>query len=344
MAFNKIIISRTDSIGDVILTLPLAGILKKMYPSCQIIFLGKSYTKDAVLSSKNIDIFVDWEDIQRLNFNAQIAAFKELDADTFFHIFPVKEIARLAYLAKIPLRIGTTGRIYHYLYCNKLIPLTRRRASLHEAQLNLKLLKPLGVKSTYSFEEIQTFYGLEIKTPLNETTESLIDKQKFNLILHPKSKGSAREWGLKNYSKLIAILPEDKFKIFITGTREEGIMAKNELIDHFPNIIDLTGKLSLKELISFIKLCDGLLAASTGPLHIAAALGKHALGLYPPIKPMHPGRWAPIGKNAEYLVLNKNCSKCRNNNHCECLESIAAETVYNKLLTWINGKDYPQNK
>lgn len=64
--------------------------------------------------------------------------------------------------------------------------------------------------------------------------------------------------------------------------------------------------MNLKQFISFIAAADGLIAASTGPLHIAAALGKVALGIYPPIKPMHPpGRWAPLGKNASYLVLEK---------------------------------------
>ncbi len=344
MDFQNIIISRTDSIGDVVLTLPLAGVLKKMYPSCKIIFLGKSYTKEIVACSSNIDVFVDWEAIKKSDRKEQTDAFKQLEADAIIHVFPVKEIACLAYKAKIPLRIGSTGRLYHYLYCNKLIPLTRRRSSLHEAQLNLKLLQVFGVKTTYSIEDIRANYGFEKISPLDFKIENLLDKSKFNLVLHPKSKGSAREWGIINFSRLITLLPEDKFKIFITGTSDEGLQVKEKLIDPFPNIVDLTGKLALSELVSFISLIDGIVAASTGPLHIAATLGKHVLGLYPPIKPMHPGRWAPIGENAEYLVLNKECSKCRKNNHCECLENISPETVYNKLLTWHNGKNIPQNK
>ena len=75
-----------------------------------------------------------------------------------------------------------------------------------------------------------------------------------------------------------------------------------------------------------------MVAASTGPLHIAAALGKYVIGIYPPIKPMHPGRWAPIGKNASYLVLDKKCNKCRNNSHCDCIEDINPELVKNKLM------------
>ena len=252
MDFKKIIISRTDSIGDVILTLPVTGILKKLLPESEVIFLGRSYTKDIIASCKHIDQFVEWDNVLGLDQAARINFFQNLNADAIIHVFPVKEIAELSKHAKIPLRIGTTGRYYHYYTCNRLVAMSRRRSKLHEAQLNLKLIQPFGGKGVYTIKEIQESYGISINDPLNPNVLMLIDKNKFNLILHPKSKGSAREWGIENYSKLIRILPEDKFRIFITGTHEEGLLVKKNLIDLHSNIIDLTGKFSLKELISFI--------------------------------------------------------------------------------------------
>jgi heptosyltransferase-3 len=69
------------------------------------------------------------------------------------------------------------------------------------------------------------------------------------------------------------------------------------LIAKHPEVINLTGKLSLQQFIAFINHCDVLIAASTGPLHIASALGKKAIGLFAPMRPIHPGRWKPIGVN-----------------------------------------------
>ena len=142
---------------------------------------------------------------------------------------------------------------------------------------------------------------------------------------------------MKNFGTLIEILPKDKFRIFITGTEEEGRLVKNDILDKYPEVVDMTGKLTLKELIGFIKKTDGLIAASTGPLHIAAALGKVALGIYPPIRPMHPGRWAPIGPKASYVVESESCSKCRNETTCECMENIQPVAVKNKLLSLMHG-------
>ncbi len=334
---KRIIISRTDSIGDVMLTLPLAGILKKEFPNSYLIFLGKTYTKAVIETCKHINEFADWDFISAKDNTQAIEAFRKLKADIIIHVFPRKEINLIAKKADIPFRIGTRNRTYHWLGCNKLIKLSRKNSDLHESQLNLKLLSPFKINTEIKLEEIHNYYGFNKLKSLPKEILDLIDKSKFNLILHPKSKGSAREWGLDNFAKLIKILPKDKFKIFITGTAVEADLMKDQILNKYQDeVIDMTSKLDLTQLISFINEADGLIAASTGPLHIAAALGKHALGIYPPIRPMHPGRWAPVGQNAFYFVLDKECSDCRKTSNCECMHSISPEMVKAKLESIIN--------
>ncbi len=89
--------------------------------------------------------------------------------------------------------------------------------------------------------------------------------------------------------------------------------------------------MDLKELISFINEADSLVAASTGPLHIASALNKYALGLYAPMRPIHAGRWAPVGTKADYLVIDKDCSDCRTSFECHCIKSIKPEEVFSRI-------------
>jgi len=331
-------LSRTDSIGDVILTLPFAGLLKRQYPDVEILFLGRAYTGPIVKASVNVDHFIDWDTIRQLDNQSQIDEFKKLNPDIIFHIFPVKEIARIAKKAGIGIRVGTTGRLYHWGTCNRLVRFSRKRSDEHESQLNFKLLKPFGLPTSYPINEMSELYGLKDVYTLTEDVLGRISKNKFNLILHPMSKGSAREWGLDNFDKLIKLLPVEQFQVFITGTKDEGSAVRARLVEPNPGVIDMTGKLKLDELLSFISNTDGLVAASTGPLHIAAALGKYAIGIYPPIKPMHPGRWAPIGKYAYYTVLKKECDDCRKSNDCECIRSIAPGDIRDMLLEMATEK------
>jgi heptosyltransferase-3 len=334
---STIILSRTDAIGDTVLTLPMAGVLRWLYPDCRILFLGRSYTEAVVAACVHIDQFLNWDEWKALPPAEAARAMAATGADTIVHVFPNKRIASLAKRAGLAQRIGTTNRLYHWLTCNRLVRLSRKNSHLHEAQLNLKLLVPLGAKPLYSLDEIGGFYGLTRLAPLPEAMAMAIlpeamDPKRFNLVLHPKSRGSAREWGLDNFSELISLLPQDRFKIFISGTAAEGALMESLFRDH-PFVTDLTGRLSLAELIAFLARVDGLVAASTGPLHLAAALGIHAFGIYPPIRPMHPGRWGPVGPRAEVFVRPGDCAACRQTADCACMRGIAPQLLSARLLS-----------
>lgn len=324
---KRVIISRTDSLGDVVLCLPVAAILKRLFPACTVIFLGKAYTRDLILCCDNVDEFADWDALKQ-----EPDGLRSLRADAILHIFPVPDIAASAYEAGIPLRLGSTGRMYHWKYCNKLVRLSRRHSKLHEAQLNLKLLVPLGAKRSFSLNEIQDLYGLTRLPHLSDEQKILLDPDCFNLIIHPGSQGSAREWGYDNFAALAGLLPAGRYRVFVTGSGKESDAIRETLIKQYPQLIDCSGRFSLAGLIAFIANADGIVAGSTGPLHIAAALGRTAIGIYPPIRPMHPGRWAPLGPCAYTLVSPRNCSRCRKTGVCQCMQEIRPEMVRDKLF------------
>ncbi|MDJ1499138.1 glycosyltransferase family 9 protein [Xanthocytophaga agilis] len=324
---QTIIISRTDNLGDVVLSLPVAGKLKEVYPSSHIIFLGKKYTEPVISASIYIDEYWDKD---------QLDNYKTDHVDTIVFLFPDREVARWAAKRKIPLRIGTSHRWWHWLYCNKRVNFSRKKSNLHETQLNFKLLKPLGISETVTLNEISSLYGLKkIKTPIPAFLEEKLQQSSLKLVLHPKSKGSAREWPLKHYYELASSLPST-IQIFITGTLTEEAKIQEEFpeILTLPNVTNLLGKLSLQELISFLHHTDVLIACSTGPLHIASALGKYAIGLYPTIRPMHPGRWQPVGIHATTITfMQSDCNTCSHTPHqCFCIQNITPTSILNKII------------
>ena len=309
------------------LTLPLARILKEQFPYLHIAFMGKSYTKPVIECCAFVDEFIDVAD-----FLASPLLIGGKKPEAILHVFPVQEIAERAKSLGIPWRIGTTNRLFHWTTCNKLVKLSRKNSSLHEAQLNVKLLHPFGIDKDYTLSELGESIGLQRIPELQASFKKLIDADKYNLILHPRSQGSAREWGLDNFASLIKQLPQDKYKIFISGTEKER-ESLDELFRETGNLTtDICGLMNLSQFIAFISQCDGLVANSTGPLHIAGAVGIRAVGIYPPIRPMHPGRWQPLGEKAAYLVEEKTCDQCRKNPAaCQCMKGISSERVIKML-------------
>lgn len=326
------LISRTDKIGDVILTLPLASFLKKHFKSAKVIFLCSTYTKPIVKCCSDIDEIIEVEHVFNLSASKQIDFFKKLNIDVFLHVFPNKEIAYLAFKANIPIRIGTSHKFYHFLYANFRVNFSRKNSDLHESQLNFMLLKPLGISFLPDLTSVYSFLSFSNIYEHDDFVKSFIDKNRINLIFHPMSNGSAVEWPMRDYVSLCNLLSEKKFNIIFAGTKKDREMYEPYLKGIKGEFKDAGGALSLEQYVSLIDLCDGLIAASTGPLHIASVLNKFAFGIYLEKRPVHSGRWAPIGINSVVFKSKKSCSKCLTINACNCIESISPDEVSEEIL------------
>ena len=323
---GTILISRTDSIGDVMLTLPLAGILKEQYPGTEVVFLGKGYTAPVLACCSHVDRVVTREDLVA----GGVGALKDIGADAIIHVLPDRALAWLAVRAGISVRIGTSHCWWHWFTANARVPLGRRNSDRHEAQLNAMLLGPLGIRAAWTLEELVARTGFSAPVP-DEAVRALLRPDRERVILHPGSQGSAVEWGLERFAELVRLLPPERYQVIITGTAKEGAALRAGLPMELPQVTDATGLFDLHQLITLIGASDALVAASTGPLHIAAACGIRAVGLYSPRRPIHPGRWAPIGRDAHALVNDPDCARCAKGDPCDCIGRISPQRVLELL-------------
>jgi ADP-heptose:LPS heptosyltransferase len=295
----RVLVSRTDRIGDVVLTLPLCGLLREAL-GATVVFLGRAYTRPVLEAAAAVDEVLEWDDAAPPA--ARRAVVAGARADVVVHAFPRPAVARAAAAARVPLRVGTSRRWYHWLTCNRLESVARRDSPLHEAQLNVRLARSLLPRADQSLAELAPLARLTPRVAVPGAVAPLLAPDRFTLVIHPRSAGSAREWPLASWGALVAALPADRFRVLVTGSADEGraIAAWTAALPAHAH--DLTGRLSLAELVAVLAAADGVVAASTGPLHLAAAAGARTLGLFPPVRPIHPGRWAPLGPRAEVLV------------------------------------------
>lgn len=326
---KHLLVSRTDNIGDVILTLPLIGILKRQFPEMKISFLGREYVRAIVECCVNVDSFFSYDALMRLSKEEAVKQIKGYAFDAVIHAFPNKTIAMLMKQANVRDRIGTSRRFYHWWTCNQRVNFSRAKSDEHEAQLNLKLLKPFGIETIDSLQQLSGYFDLQCENQLPSHLHSLLKKDRFNLVIHPFTNGHTREWPVSHFNALIRQLPKDRVHVIVTGSQKESVAIRERMLSQCPDIANAAGQCSLRELIQLIVNADGLIANSTGPLHIAAAFGIHALGLFPITKGMGPKRWAPIGKKVEVLTADPACQSpgCRQKQDCLCMESITVDQV-----------------
>ena len=268
MRAKRIIINRTDNIGDVILTLPMAKAIKENIPGSEVLFLGKHYTLPLIRHCDYIDEYLDWEEIKQ-----DPQKLTAANADLIIHVFNNREVAELAKTVGVKYRLGTSHRIYNLWTCNRFVNFGRSKSDLHEAQLNLKMLSPLGIKHNYTRQEVGTMYGWKDGKPDKNRFAQFLAKDKFNLIVHMKSYGNAKEWPADHFYALAQKLAADKFNLLLTGTEQEGDQIRSETpqIFELEHCTDVCGKFDIADFFDFVQCTDGLVSCSTGPLHIAAA-------------------------------------------------------------------------
>ena len=316
-------LNRPDNIGDVILTLPLAASLKQHFPDCKISMFARNYAKEMVESCLDIDQFISCDGFYDLDEATQVERVKSWKIDVFVPVHPQPHLSKIMRKARVPIRIGYTNR-FHYLWnANKILRIKRKRCDLHQAQMGMQFLKAFKIPFLVPVGQLSDL--IRVRVQPNEKIKALLDPNAFNLVLHPGTNGHTIEWPKDNFAGLIKILPEN-VKIYLTGSEKEaekyGDLVLNE------RVTSLFGKLTLNELVSFLGDVDGVIVGSTGPLHVAAALGTKVLGLFPAQKDLNIERWGPIGKNASALEApHCKISRPMDPKRCDCMKYITPGQV-----------------
>lgn len=336
---EKILISRTDRIGDVVLSTPVFKSLKNSFPSVSISVLVRPYTKEIVTDNPNIDevIIYDPEGEHR-TIKGLFKLAKEIESrnfDTALILFLDFKVGLLAYLSKIPKRIGPGTKLAQIFLTDR-IKQHRSKVGRHETDYNLELVEFLGANPIRQSEiyipdeitkKIDRFF-FELPTPNSKLQTRIVG-------IHPGSGGSARNWRPERYIELAdKIIEKTSATVFITGGP-----AEEKLVDGILN--NIKGKafkyisyIGLKELAGVIKKFNVIVGPSTGPIHIATAVGTPVVSIYCPIFVCQPKRWGPIGKNDIAIVPDVPfCKKCvfEDCEYYDCMDRISVEKVFEEV-------------
>jgi ADP-heptose:LPS heptosyltransferase len=332
---EKILVVRTDRLGDVILTLPVLSRLRSCFPRAYIAMLLRRYTGALVEGNPFADELIWYADEhdREVPFVEMLATLRQKKFDAAVLVHPTLRIAWLMVRAGIPVRIGTGYRAYSFLL-NRRVFEHRKDALRHEAEYNLNLLSPLGCEPPDPAGGLE--FPLVVPPAAALKAELLLKSLGIHsrfVVIHPGSGGSAREWPLENFGLLGSRLAaEIQCALVVTGSAGEEQLARSLATMIGTEAKNVAGQLTLQELTALIRSASLFVSHSTGPLHIAAAVGTPVVGLYPQLTAMSPRRWGPYTKKARVLVPDKpaDCTDCRGKTpvRCACMASISVDAVF----------------
>ena len=159
------------------------------------------------------------------------------------------------------------------------------------------------------------------------------------IALAPATAWPKKTWPRNNWKEFIGLLiKETNFQILILGGPKDGFCQ--ELVIDPTRVVSKQGALSLLESAAAVKSCELLIAADTGILHMAEAVGKDVIGLLGPTWFGHPQRPKSVGLQTSLWC--QPCSKdgsgiCYNPVYQKCMKLLTPEGVFNSLKFYLSS-------
>ena len=297
---KNIIISRTDKIGDLVLSIPSFLMVRKMYPSAKITVLVREYNAPIIENFSFIDNVIS---IDKYNNNELFSLIKSLQADTFIALYSDSLITWLSLVSGAKFRIGPLSKITSWFIYNYGIKQKRSKSIKNEAEYNLDLVKILNndLFNKQSIETVKIIYNqINLDNVLEFLKKENIDKY---IVIHPFSGGSAKNLTLDEYIDLINTINSKNINEKIVISSSEFDMEDAEYIYNNTENTVIYQSPSILDLAALIDKSEVYFGNSTGPTHIAGNLGKNVVCVYP-IKPsLSKTRWGLFlnDKNTTYI-------------------------------------------
>jgi lipopolysaccharide heptosyltransferase II len=156
------------------------------------------------------------------------------------------------------------------------------------------------------------------------------------VALQPGARWQNKRWPVENFVTLVRQLAQKHPHTRIAILGDKGDQLLGQIISEAApdRCLNLCGQTTLPEMIEWIRRCDLMITNDTGPMHVAAALGKPLIALFGPTEPHRTG---PYGQLQNVLrVADLPCapcmkSTCHYEKREECLRALTPAAVLARI-------------
>lgn len=302
---------KLSAIGDVIHALPVARALRKALPGATLTWIAEAREARLVRGHPDLDhvLVADtrgwrrgllrppaapaaWREIRGLR-----AALRALDIEAAIDLQGLVKSGLVTWATGARLRIG-----FARSHCRE--PLnacfTTRRVvpppeAVHVVEQYLSLLRPLGIEGA----------GVEFRIPVRAEAEQRMEAFLADngvgpgerlVALHPGAGRPEKHWPVASFGLLARRLSEyPRTRVCVVWGPGELPLAR-ALVEAARAPCLLAPPTDLDELAALLRRSGLVVAADTGPLHLAAAVGTATLGLFGPTRAERNGPYGPRGR------------------------------------------------
>jgi heptosyltransferase-1 len=336
---QRILIIKPSAIGDVVHTLPVLNLLRRRWPAAKIAWLLTPACAGLLEGHPQLDEIIFFER-QRLAHSWRspaalselIGLARDLRRREFDLVIDLQGLFRSGWLTMMtgaPMRIGfANAREGAWLTYTHRIDVGSPQQ--HAVDRYLKVADALGCGR----QPVEFYFGTT-DSDRAYVADLLRDVGPFAAML-PGTNWQTKRWPIENFAALVAPLREHYGLATVIAGGSDVI----DLARQIPGAKSAAGKTSLRELTALLERASLVIANDSGPMHIAAALGRPLVTMFGPTNPVRTG---PYRRQETVLRLDIPCSPCysRTCSHQSCLRWLTPGAVLGATAKQLNGHSLP---
>lgn len=338
--------------GDVLLSAPVFSVLKKQIPDCEIDALVYSETapmlQDHPAISQVLTIDRQWKAQPFLSqLRCELLLLRELRRKSYDLVLHLTEHWRGAWIVRacqpswavaptVRGRPGFWGNSFSHFVMEP------RAGGRHMVERHLDFLRRLGLQIPPEGRDVLLVPGKQA----TERIQCLLEEAGISVDgfvhIHPTSRWSFKCWPMESMAELIDRLQGGGRPVVITSSPEANeAQSVQRLVGSLksPIALDLSGKLTLKELAALSGFARLFVGVDSAPMHIAAAMKTPVVALF---GPSGESLWGPWGmpRRGRHTVVANNTFDCRpcgidgcgGGKVSECLSDLTVDRVHSACI------------
>ncbi len=330
--YKRILIVRTDRVGDVILSTPVIKALREAYPQSYLAMVVRPYTKLIVEGNPNLDEIIIYDkDLKEKSWVAAFRFSRALAGKKFelaVVLNPSHRSNLIPFLAGIPKRIGY-DRKSGFLLTDRVKDI-KSEGKKHEIEYNLDVVRVLGIepRDKNLFIPVSTDSEIWAQEICREENILLTDRI---VVINPAASDDSKMWLPERYAQVANKLAGKGWKIAILGGPADRGIAGQVIENLSCRYINLVGNNNIRQAASFLRRSSLFISSDTGPMHLAAGVGVPVIAIWGRSQPgLSPLRWKPYNQKSAVIHKDVGCRECLAHN-CKkgflCLKAITADDV-----------------
>jgi len=309
---RNILVIDFGQLGDVVLSLPALGALRKRFPNAKItVAVGKPGADVVSLSGFANDVMVVdrvglRDGFKPLSVLRVFKIVKEVRARKFDFVIDLHSLSEtnlLGFLSGAPKRLFSRrpGRSLDYLAnFQPRPPVEVDHKKRHLIDRYLDVLGPLDIKNADRRPTLapRAWDAASLERIL---VKAKADSGVLLVGLFPGAGHPSRRWPLENFASLADhLIRNDGVKVIVFVGPEERSFVK-EIRQRFPEPVLLLDQLSIPELAAAQARLAAFVSNDTGPMHIASSVGTPVVLL---LDKRAPASYLPLGEHHQVIYNN----------------------------------------